>query len=95
MGRLSLTAEGLRRARLLAHRAAWLPLPRSDSRWMNGTRIKTYGVLHHCDNKACVAPAHLFLGTQRDNALDAVRKQGIGATVGSAARPCSWRKLRC
>jgi hypothetical protein len=27
-------------------------------------------VLHHCDNPPCCNPHHLFLGTNRDNALD-------------------------
>jgi hypothetical protein len=51
---------------LLAHRASWLithgPIP--DGLY----------VLHRCDNGRCVNPAHLFLGTQRQNIHDMIAK---------------------
>ena len=31
-------------------------------------------VLHHCDNRRCVRPSHLFLGTYGDNHADMVAK---------------------
>lgn len=29
---------------------------------------------HHCDNRRCVRPDHLFLGSHRDNTQDCIRK---------------------
>lgn len=43
-------------------------------------------VLHTCDNRRCVRPDHLFLGTQTDNMRDMVSK-GRNANVCGEANP--------
>jgi hypothetical protein len=49
-----------------AHRVAWFLATGEDSADMF--------VCHTCDNKLCVNPAHLFLGSPQDNARDMVNK---------------------
>lgn len=45
------------------------------SYWLfNGEFDTSLFVCHHCDNTLCFNPDHLFLGTNSDNILDAVRK---------------------
>lgn len=34
---------------------------------------------HHCDNKACCNPAHIFAGTNKDNQLDSLKKHKFPA----------------
>jgi hypothetical protein len=50
----------------------------------NGPIPSGQGVLHHCDNPPCVNPAHLFLGTPKDNALDSVSKNRRARMFGAA-----------
>lgn len=38
---------------------------------------------HHCDNKACVNPAHLYWGSDRDNRKDYIERNPSGAGVRS------------
>ena len=59
---------------LLCHRVAWMltngPIPRGKH------------VLHRCDNRRCVRPDHLFVGTNADNVKDRVRKGRSGGATG-------------
>jgi len=49
-----------------AHRAIWEKY--------NGSIPKGMCVLHKCDNRICVNPEHLFMGTKKDNNIDRTRK---------------------
>ena len=40
----------------------------------NGPIDGKMSVCHTCDNPSCVNPSHLFLGTQKDNVSDMIRK---------------------
>jgi len=59
-----------------AHRVSWL--------LTFGEIPDGLQVLHRCDNRWCVRPDHLFLGTQEDNMQDASRKGRMSRHGGSA-----------
>jgi hypothetical protein len=66
------------RKTMYAHRAAYEaangPIPRGQD------------VCHRCDNRRCINPAHLFLGTRKDNMRDAVQKGRVASGPEHAAR---------
>ena len=58
------------------------------SAWIYKGFDRTSGlqVLHHCDNRKCFNPKHLFIGTHLDNMRDAHRK---------GRNPTYIRRIRC
>ena len=61
-----------------AHRISWVLYRGPIKRGMK--------VLHKCDNPRCVNPAHLFLGTQKDNIadMDTKGRRALGRAGGRA-----------
>ena len=58
----------VRRKTDYAHRHAY--------RLSKGTEVPNgMDVCHTCDNRKCINPSHLFIGTRKDNMQDAVKKQ--------------------
>lgn len=45
-------------------------------------------VLHSCDNRLCVNPEHLFLGTNQDNVDDKMRKGRAGPSTNALKTHC-------
>lgn len=58
----------------IAHRYSW--------ELHNGPIPKGLNALHKCDTPACINPDHLFIGTQKDNMQDCVKKGRYVAPTG-------------
>lgn len=69
-----------------AHRFSWQlahgPIP--NGAW----------VLHKCDNRPCVNPGHLYLGTAADNARDALQRTGHYVGENAPTAKLTWDQVR-
>lgn len=71
------------RKTFLAHRIAWII--------HNKKQIpEKMMVCHTCDNRICVNPFHLYVGTGKDNNTDTIKRNRGNRKIGGQ---CSWAKL--
>lgn len=72
---------------ILSHRASYMA-------WVGP--IGDFHVLHRCDNRKCINPQHLFLGTNADNVADKIAKgrQARGSKNHSKLSECDVKEIR-
>ena len=68
-----------------AHRVAWALVHGSIEK---GDVSSDNNLLHHCDNRRCVRPNHVFKGTCQDNSDDMMSKGRLPDRRG-ASHPCA------
>lgn len=71
---------------LIASRASWM--------LVNGDIPDGLDVLHTCDNRKCCNPAHLYLGTDADNARDKVNRKRHPRGENTYNAKLTWKQVR-
>ena len=59
---------------VFGHKGKTITAHRASYELLNGEIPKGLYVLHTCDNPACINPDHLWVGSQKDNMKDRVKK---------------------
>ena len=66
----------------------WVNAHRYSYMLFNGKINDGLCVLHKCDNRKCVRPDHLFLGTKKDNTADMILKNRNGKKGAVGEKNC-------
>jgi hypothetical protein len=80
--RLGYGSLGIRGKSWKAHRYSWT--------LFKGEIPHGLHVLHRCDNRRCVNPEHLFLGTHQENMQDMVKKNRHVSPLGERHGRCRF-----
>ena len=63
--------------------------------WLNVSLFSAVFICHHCDNRRCVNPKHLFVSDAKGNALDALQKgRKLGGTKLTKQKIVATRSAR-